>query len=147
MSLTHAEAVAATQALPELEVSAWGLEQLPVYDLTLPRDHCTAESRAGFRWRRWVGRDHCPSGWVLGSYGPADPDGNPIYWHRAVILNYSCGGVRHGALAGFGCRMLPQVDSRVVYEVWCDRMEADASVVGADWGALLLSLLRLPVRP
>lgn len=145
--MTPEEAITATQALPELQISAGKLLGLDAYDRTLPRDHGSAEYRAGFRWRRWVGRDHCPSGWVLGEYGPAEPDGtNAIRWHRAVIEDYSCGGVRRGALGGFGYRILPATDGRQVYEVWCDRLDVHASVVGDDWGALLLTLLRLPAR-
>ena len=141
--LADAEAIAATQALPEQEVNASRLNGLPQYDWTLPRDGCSAEGHAGFRWRRWVGREHCASGWVLGEYGPAEPDGtNAILWHRAVVENYSCKGVEAGALTGFGFRA-----HGFGYEVWCDRLPVEESVSGEHWGDLILSLLRLPARP
>lgn len=153
--LTDAEAIAATQALPEQEVSASRLNGLPQYDWTLPRDRWSAEGRAGFRWRRWVGREHCPSGWVLGEYGPAEPDGtNAILWHRAVVSLVFPMRVDLAELPGFGFRVLPVVERvregkapHSVYEAWCDRLPRESSIVARHWGDLILSLLRLPARP
>lgn len=153
--LTEEEAIAATQALPERVVTANRLQGLIEYDLTLPRDGCSAEVRAGFRWRRWVGREHCPSGWVLGEYGPAEPDGtNAILWHRAVVSLMFPNAITLSDLPGFGFRVLPAVEPvrereapHPVYEAWCDRIPRESSIVARHWGDLILSLLRLPARP
>lgn len=143
--LADAEAIAATQALPELVINVGAIAGLHQYDWTLPLKGATSSWKAGYRWRRWVGRDHCSSGWVVGEYGPADEEGNPIRWYRAVVsLMFS----HQVELPGFGYQILSKFGAnRTIYEVWCDRLPRESSIVADHWGWLILSLMRLPIRP
>lgn len=135
-------------AFPVETIAPAAFWRLPDYSETLPRDDLRAAQRVGFRWRRWAGREACPSGWVTGEYGPVEstPEGdcNTIVWRRVVFAVLPSPDPELPS-AGF----LPTGTGFVyhhryrLFEGWCDRMGETGSILSSTWLGLWSGLDRV----
>lgn len=93
---------------PDARITLSDFRALPEYTLSLP-----TLPEPGFRWRRFVGRGACPSGWWIGEAGATTGPALAVRWQRVVFFDpdlpipAGLGLRRYGALVEAWCDTVP----------------------------------------